>query len=705
MLNTLDRLRERSLDLSKETHPEKPYYAHVEECREFVEKLMRKIYNYPQELVTFAVLLSELHDVGKLLPKWSINQEKRPRHAIEGAEWFLGENIDLHINSQYREILAYAIMTHHSPLYIPDKIGETINEAEKIKLRHFSRYSKCRVLSHNINSLLRRIKKQMRFDFADVMGIVKVADVISAKNLSIDNILAQYRWPENLEDKLRDGILKRAYEKKGSFDRSKFERQIAIASSEEKHLLVAAPTGWGKTALALIRTVFKKPVKVFYILPTITAIKDFYDTFTRLLDEAYIGEYFYFVDVELLGKRDLEEENPLDIYRYFIPKITLTTMDQLLLTVLQIGKYHARRFNLKGSLLVLDEFHLLTPQLIAGLRLFLKSLSEHYNISCLFMSATPSPVYRDLLREALPHLEIMILDDEYRRLRRHKIDIVDMGVEEFIAKREDLLRRNRALVLVNTVSKAQKLYNNLKEDLSGSRNVVLIHGDFAYKDRAKKEDQISSADILVSTQVAEVSLDVSFDLLITELSPIPSLVQRFGRVNRYGGTPVETNIYICKSESNKPYNPVSINLAYEFLPTLVEGLERKGEETYLNENFWQYEQIYRKDVERMEEKISEKMDIMLNFFSFLADEKEILQTLGREETWLAIPKIYLREVLALSERLKGAKKYEERKNIYAQIKKYLVPASRSDIKRAEWSDELKLPVIINYDEDIGIIRD
>jgi len=124
---------------------------------------------------------------------------------------------------------------------------------------------------------------------------------------------------------------------------SKFERQERIASNEG-NLLVAAPTGWGKTTLALIRMIKLKPVKVFYILPTITAIKDFYDTFTKILDETYIGEYFYFVDVELLERREAEEEGLFDIYRYFI---NITTIDQLLFTTLQIGKYHVRRFNLK----------------------------------------------------------------------------------------------------------------------------------------------------------------------------------------------------------------------------------------------------------------------------------------------------------------------------------------------------------------------
>jgi CRISPR-associated endonuclease/helicase Cas3 len=712
MLSILNKLSEKGLDLSKETHPGKPYSIHIKECNELVNKLMREIYNYPEDIITFAFSFSELHDVGKLLPEWSLNRDKRPHHAIEGAEWFLREGMDIHVNSLHPGILAYAILTHHSPLYVPGEVEKRIDDAEKGKLRHFSKYSKCRALiglgPNNINNLIRETKKHVRFDLADVIGIVKLADIISAKNIPLNDVLVQYYWPENLEEKLISGVSKRAYEKRGNFDSFKFERQVRIASSSERNLLVAAPTGWGKTTLALIRIIKLKPVKVFYVLPTITAIKDFYDTFTKILDKTYIGEYFYFVDVELLGRREGEEEGLFDIYRYFIPKINITTIDQLLLTTLQVGKYHIRRFNFRNSLLILDEFHLLTPQMLAGIRYLLKNLSEHYKISCLFMSATPSPVYEDLLKEALPHLEMMTLNDEYNRLKRHKIEYCDdKRIEDLIVEKQDLLRKERTLILVNTVGKAQKIYRDLKEDIGNSRNIVLIHGDYAYKDRAKKEEQINNADILVSTQVAEVSLDVSFNILITELSPIPSLVQRFGRVNRYGGTPNRTNVFICKPESPKPYGDIPINLADKNLPILITDLEKKGEEAYLNGEFWQYEQIYRGEVERMEKEISDKIDgdVMFNFFSFLAREDEILRMLGREETWLAIPKIYLENVLTLYKRFHGAN-YEERRRIYAQIKGYLAPVTRSEIrsKRVEWNEELNLPIIINYDEDIGIVR-
>ena len=222
----------------------------------------------------------------KYIKKWSLNRNKRPHHAIEGAEWFLREDMNIYIGSLHPGILAYAILTHHLPLYVPREIEKRIDDAEKEKLRHFNKYSKCRALiglgPNSINNLIRGTKKHVRFDLADVIGIVKLADIISAKNIPLNDVLMQYYWPENLEEKLISGISKRAYEKRGNFDSFKFEKQMKIASSTERNLLIAAPTGWGKTTLVLIRIIKLKPIKVFYILPTITAIKDFYDTFTKI---------------------------------------------------------------------------------------------------------------------------------------------------------------------------------------------------------------------------------------------------------------------------------------------------------------------------------------------------------------------------------------------------------------------------------------
>jgi CRISPR-associated endonuclease/helicase Cas3 len=73
--------------------------------------------------------------------------------------------------------------------------------------------------------------------------------------------------------------------------------------------------------------------------------------------------------------------------------------------------------------------------------------------------------------------------------------------------------------------------------------VHLLHSRFTRRDRVKEERTIIGSlqrkndvgvRVLVATQVVEVSLDVSFDTIFTEVAPVDDLLQRFGRVNRYG---------------------------------------------------------------------------------------------------------------------------------------------------------------------------
>ena len=70
--------------------------------------------------------------------------------------------------------------------------------------------------------------------------------------------------------------------------------------------------------------------------------------------------------------------------------------------------------------------------------------------------------------------------------------------------------------------------------------VVAYHSRFRYMDRVERHrevvDGFSSTEkrglLAVTTQVAEMSLDLDADLLVTELAPVPALIQRLGRLNR-----------------------------------------------------------------------------------------------------------------------------------------------------------------------------
>lgn len=100
-------------------------------------------------------------------------------------------------------------------------------------------------------------------------------------------------------------------------------------------------------------------------------------------------------------------------------------------------------------------------------------------------------------------------------------------------------RAKSTLVVCNHVPTAQQVYRELKEE----KKIDDMHSHFCRRDRNeieyklvnKKEDKKDiPPEILVSTQVIEVSLDIDFEQGFLEPAPIDALVQRLGRINRYG---------------------------------------------------------------------------------------------------------------------------------------------------------------------------
>ena len=90
----------------------------------------------------------------------------------------------------------------------------------------------------------------------------------------------------------------------------------------------------------------------------------------------------------------------------------------------------------------------------------------------------------------------------------------------------------------NTVKACVSAYR----DYSGPGRKIIYHSRYKYADRLKHhEDVVSSLAagkkggvVVFTTQVAEMSLDISVDLLVTDIAPVSSLIQRLGRLNRHG---------------------------------------------------------------------------------------------------------------------------------------------------------------------------
>lgn len=150
------------------------------------------------------------------------------------------------------------------------------------------------------------------------------------------------------------------------------------------------------------------------------------------------------------------------------------------------------------------------------------------------------------------------------------------------------------LVIVNRVARAQELHQLLTKDASVEAT-KLVHSRFRPADRRRiQEEALSGAfrGVLVATQAIEAGVDLSAKTLFTELAPWPSLVQRFGRLNRAGEHALARAIWIDIDVQDPdlclPYEAEHLTLARSRLavlsavgPTALAAVQKDREEPAL----------------------------------------------------------------------------------------------------------------------------
>jgi CRISPR-associated endonuclease/helicase Cas3 len=125
--------------------------------------------------------------------------------------------------------------------------------------------------------------------------------------------------------------------------------------------------------------------------------------------------------------------------------------------------------------------------------------------------------------------------------------ISDQDLPSYLASALD--RGGCAGIIVNTVERAQNFAEIFRKHF-GNDAVLLIHSRFIAPDRAQKERKLLAElgkpcrevnrpelRIVIGTQVLEQSLDIDFDILITDLCPMDLLLQRIGRLHRHNQNP------------------------------------------------------------------------------------------------------------------------------------------------------------------------
>ena len=360
-----------------------------------------------------------------------------------------------------------------------------------------------------------------------------------------------------------------------------------------KSVILQAPTGAGKTRAALspfIENFFNRndgstPRKCIYSVPMRVLANQFEAEYKKL-SSSYQRRNREEIKVTIqTGERPEDRELKGDLI--------FCTIDQFLSSYLTMPYSLPRRMAnintgaLVGSYLVFDEFHLLDPDSTLPSTLYaIKRLSQIAPV--LLMTATFSSSVLYALQKQIHNSEVVLVDPEEARSietsfgekkgRQRMWQIAESALSAAsIFEAHKKAHKKRSLAICNTVRKAQELYRELKElTKDKSRDVLLLHSRFLQEDRQTIEkdirtrfgrDNSDGSIIAIATQTIEVGVDITSEILHTELAPASSLIQRAGRCGRYAGEQGQVIVY--QVEKKSPYLSKSweneMDVAFEWL--------------------------------------------------------------------------------------------------------------------------------------------
>ncbi|OIR12213.1 putative CRISPR-associated nuclease/helicase Cas3 [mine drainage metagenome] len=365
-------------------------------------------------------------------------------------------------------------------------------------------------------------------------------------------------------------------------------------SSIKKHTIVVACTGAGKTDYLFRRC----KGRVFYTLPFQASINAMYKRVARELekDNPELDIRVLHSASTVVKRKNQEEETVLQ--SLFGSSIKILTPHQLAAIAFGLKGFEALLLDLEGCDVILDEIHTYTgisQAIVLKIVEILKSNGCSIHIGTATM---PTILYNKILSILGDDvLEVALQENELDKFNRHTIHKITSFEDATDIISEAILSRKKVLIVLNRVDRAQSVYMQLQE-IYPDIPLLLLHSRFKRADRNEKERLLMGLDIneeangsfntsndcciVVSTQIVEVSLDISFDLMITEAAPLDAMIQRFGRINRKRTTEtigVMKDVYVIEPSGNKkealPYELDIIQKSFDVLPNGEILLERE----------------------------------------------------------------------------------------------------------------------------------
>lgn len=360
---------------------------------------------------------------------------------------------------------------------------------------------------------------------------------------------------------------------KAATERTPYSYQRALAEGAWPETLVV-PTGFGKTAAVILSWLWKvrngdpqTPRRLIYCLPMRSLVEQTEtaagEWIRAVRSEANLGDVV--VDV-LIGGRERGPRMPGWIMQPHRPTLLIGTQDLLVSAALMRG-YGVIRYRWpvdfallnNGAFWVFDEVQLTGAALAtsAQLEAFRRKLGAARPSRTLWMSATLDPGWLrtvDFTPTGSWRAHDLGVDDidqardrwEARKglapLHVPTEDIAMKAAAYAEAVARETVARHRpgrtTIAFLNTVPRAQAVFNALLA--AGTKaEPILVHSRFRSKERGEllarlKTPVPDDGRIIVATQALEAGIDITSAVMITEIAPWSSLVQRFGRVNRAG---------------------------------------------------------------------------------------------------------------------------------------------------------------------------
>ena len=555
----------------KKAKPNKSIIEHTNDLLDVLEILWNLGYIKEERIYELIQKACIYHDIGK------INKEFQKRVKNKGIKFDENKEVAHNVLSLYfideskfnnKEdylIVSNAVVNHHDYCDIGLAIREKSDIIENL-LEGLDHKKVKKVIPAKIASISQDI------DAIKIKGYLHKCDYSASSGYTAE-------YENNFLEKSLENVLNKW--KLDNQDASWNELQQYCIENKNENIIAIAQTGMGKTEAGLL---WISDNKGFFILPIRTAINAIYDRTKK-----YISSYGGNLEEQLglLHSSSLEylllqsEDDKYDDKDEYIDKkedkeiieyekiakqlslpINVSTIDQLFDFVYKYPAYELKLTTLSYSKIVIDEIQMYGPDLLAYLVYGLERIVEQGG-KVAILTATLPPFVKELLSK---NIKFKIKEDGFTdNSKRHNLKILDKRIDsndicDKYEENEKLNKSNKILVVCNSITQAQNLYEEISNIL-GNENLHILHSKFIKCERLSKESEIiefgktykdnkiheldKQSGIWISTSIVEASLDIDFDYLFTELQDLNSLFQRLGRCNRKGKKDSsENNCYI-----------------------------------------------------------------------------------------------------------------------------------------------------------------